>query len=202
MGAMAGRLPAQIQASPAVSDFPSWMAAEQRRIFLLCCRMLQDRDEADMATQDTFLKAHRALAKGAAGSPDDPGKWLTRIAVNTCLDRLRSRSWKFWKRRLSPDNEDTVLWMIRTRAPSPEDLVLARQIRKRLHEAVHQLSPRQRAVFLLKHYDDRRLEEIADILGLDLGTVKAHMARALARLRVLLRDLYGLEPAANQRHGV
>ncbi len=88
------------------------------------------------------------------------------------------------------------------RAPDPKDLVLAHQIRKRLHEAVHQLSPRQRAVFLLKHYDDRRLEEIAEILGLDLGTVKAHMARALARLRVLLRDLYGLEPAANQRHGV
>ena len=52
------------------------------------------------------------------------------------------------------------------------------------------LSARQRSVFVLKHYEDRSLEEIAGILNLDVGTVKAHMARAVAKLRTELRDLY------------
>jgi RNA polymerase sigma-70 factor (ECF subfamily) len=193
MGAMAGRLAAQSVATVDVGSFSSWMASEQRRIFALCCRMLEDRDEADIATQNAFLKAYRALDGPNAFSPDDPAKWLTRITVNTCLDRLRSRSWKFWRRRPPAHDEEVILKMAPSAAPSAEDDVFARQIDKRLQEALAQLSPRQRAVFLLKHYEDRRLDEIAEILQLDLGTVKAHMSRALAKLRVLLRDLYSGE---------
>lgn len=193
---MAERLAAQPNASVHVGNFSSWMASEQRRIFGLCYRMLEDRDEADIAAQDTFLKAYRALESPNANSPDDPAKWLTRIAVNTCLDRLRSRAWKFWKRRPKQEDEEAILRMAASRTTSAEDEVFAHQISKRLDEALRQLSPRQRAVFLLKHYEDRRLEEIAEILQLDLGTVKAHMARALARLRTLLRDLYVAEGRA------
>ena len=79
-----------------VSDFGAWMACEQRRVFSLCLRLLQDQDEADSATQDAFLKAYHALKKEDAKDLDDPSRWITRIAVNTCLDRLRSRKWRFW----------------------------------------------------------------------------------------------------------
>ena len=190
MGVVANRLDAHVNIDSSIQDFSGLMATEQRRIFLLCFRMLRDRDEADMATQDTFIKAYQAAGKSNAQHIEDPAKWLTRIAVNTCLDRLRSRSWKLWKRRPKPEDEKIILEMTSTSAPSSEDLVFARQIEKRLTEALEQLSPRQRAVFLLKHYEDRRLEEIAEILQLDLGTVKAHMSRALAKLRGLLKDLY------------
>jgi RNA polymerase sigma-70 factor (ECF subfamily) len=166
------------------------MVTEQRRVFLLCYRMLRERDEADSATQDVFLKAFKALQQPAAKEIDDPAKWLTRIAVNTCLDRLRSRSWKFWRSRPRPDAEAVILTMARSGGPSAEDEMFARQIEQRLGEALERLSPKQRAVFTLKHFEDRRLEEIAEIMGLELGTVKAHMARALAKLRDLLRDLY------------
>ena len=88
------------------------MTSEQRRIFLLCRRMLQDADEADSTTQDVFLKAYRALAKRAETDDlDNPGKWLTRIAVNTCLDKLRSKSWKLWHRRPPPQDEELILQM-------------------------------------------------------------------------------------------
>lgn len=196
---MAERLAAQSYASVHVENFASWMASEQRRIFALCCRMLEDRDEADIATQDSFFKAYRALETPGAASPNDPAKWLSRIAVNTCLDRLRSRSWKFWRRRPRREDEETILQMAASRNPSAEDQAYAREIEKRLQEALGQLSPRQRAVFLLKHYEDRRLEEIAEILQLDVGTVKAHMARALAKLRALLKDLYGPEGRAKEQ---
>jgi RNA polymerase sigma-70 factor (ECF subfamily) len=183
-------------AAPRVSEqilleFDAWVGREQRRIFLLCLRMMQDRDEADMATQDCFVKAHRALKNSGKMELDDPSKWITRIAVNTCLDRLRSRSWKLWRRRPSHDDETIILANTKESSPSAESKAFAGQIGARLQSALGELSERQRAVFLLRHYEDRKLEEIAEILGLDVGTVKAHMARAVAKLRAQLQDLYG-----------
>jgi RNA polymerase sigma-70 factor (ECF subfamily) len=171
-------------------DFDTWMLGEQRRVFLLCFRMLRDRDEADMASQDAFLKAYRSFENPGAAAIDDPSKWVTRIAVNTCLDRLRSRSWKFWKRRPAPADEEIILAMTSSPAPSPEDRAHAVEIGVRLQRALAKLSDRQRVVFVLKHFEDRKLEEIAEVLGVSVGAVKAHMARAVARLREDLRDLY------------
>jgi RNA polymerase sigma-70 factor (ECF subfamily) len=172
------------------SDFGGWMASEQRRVFALCQRLLQDTDEADSATQDTFLKAYQALHKADARELDDPARWLTRIAVNSCLDRLRSRKWQFWRRRPVPQDETATLALIRSTAPEAEDRYFAAQISSRLESALDRLSARQRAVFTLRHYDDLSLEEIGQLLGLDVGTVKAHMFRAVSKLRGELRDLY------------
>jgi RNA polymerase sigma-70 factor (ECF subfamily) len=173
-----------------IRDFGPWMTAEQRRIYSLCQRFLQDRDEADSATQDVFLKAFQALKRGGTDL-EDPARWLTRIAVNTCLDRLRSRKWQFWRRRPSSEDEQTILTMAASTSPEAEDRYFAGQIGERLNIALERLSPRQRAVFTLRHFEDLSLEEIGDMLGLDVGTVKAHMFRALAKLREDLRDLYG-----------
>jgi RNA polymerase sigma-70 factor (ECF subfamily) len=192
MGVMAGRLPVEAVATRTADEFRSWMVAEQGRIFALCYRFLQDRDEADTATQDTFIKAYKVFRDPGARELEEPGKWLTRVAVNTCLDRVRSRSWKFWKRRPNAADEELVLATTASREPSAEDRLFAREIEQRLAAALERLSPRQRAVFVLRHYEDKRLDEIAEILGLDNGTVKAHMARALAKLRELLKDLYGM----------
>jgi RNA polymerase sigma-70 factor (ECF subfamily) len=176
-------------------DFDAWLQAEQRRVFLLCFRLLGERDEADTVTQDVFLKAYRALSPGAA-EVADPARWLTRVAVNACLDRLRSRRWRFWRQRPAPDDEQAILALARDRGPSAEDRVFAAEISRRLAVALDGLSPRQRSIFILKHSEDRSLEEIADILKLDVGTVKSHMARALVKLRIELRELY--LPAASK----
>ena len=75
--------------------------------------------------------------------------------------------------------------------PEAEDRYFAGQIHQRLEAALDRLSPRQRAAFTLRHYDDLSLEEIGTLLDLDIGTVKAHMHRAVVKLRHELRDLYG-----------
>jgi RNA polymerase sigma-70 factor (ECF subfamily) len=173
-----------------VSEFGAWMASEQRRVFSLCVRLLQDQDEADSATQDVFLKAYQALKKDDTRELDDPARWITRIAVNACLDRLRSRKWQFWRKRPSPADETAVLSIARSKAPEAEDRYFAGQISARLDAALERLSARQRAVFTLRHYEQRSLEEIGTLLDLDIGTVKAHMFRAVSKLRVELRDLY------------
>jgi RNA polymerase sigma-70 factor (ECF subfamily) len=175
-------------------DFAAWMAVEQRRVFLLCFRLLGERDEADTAAQEVFLKAYQAINRQDGMPVEDPTRWLTRIAVNTCLDKLRSRRWRFWHRRPNPDEEQAVLASVISGAPNAEDRVFAQEIAARLRLALDKLSLRQRAVFVLRHYEDRSLEEIAALLKLDVGTVKAHMSRALAKLRLELRDLYGRQP--------
>jgi RNA polymerase sigma-70 factor (ECF subfamily) len=189
MGVMAERFAnLETARTDSVPEFGALMLSEQRRIFLLCFRLLQDRDEADSATQDVFLKAYRALKKEPA--LDQPSHWLTRIAVNTCLDRLRSRRWQFWRKRPNSEDESVILGAAADVGPSAEDQLFARQIESRMTIALGALSDRQRAVFTLKHYEDRSLEEIAGLLTVDVGTVKAHMARAVAKLRNELQDLY------------
>jgi RNA polymerase sigma-70 factor (ECF subfamily) len=191
IGVMAENIEGEACANLEVRNFGSWMASEQRRIFLLCRRMLQDPDEADSATQDVFLKAYRALAKRAEDDDlDNPGKWLTRIAVNTCLDKLRSKSWKLWQRRPAPEDEEVILQMTAGSDPDAERLLFAKQIQQRLDAAQAKLSERQRVVFALRHYEALALEEIAEVLKLDVGTVKAHLFRALSKMREELKDLY------------
>ncbi len=190
MGVMADRLEARLEVLADTRDFGSWMASEQKRIFLLCRRMLQDVEEADSATQDTFLKAWQALKRPESKELDDPSKWVTRIAINTCLDRLRSRRWQFWRKRPLPEDEAAVLSMAASADPNAERRVLAREIVERLERALDKLSSRQRAAFTLRHYEDRSLAEIAGILDLDVGTVKVHLFRAVEKLREELHDLY------------
>lgn len=189
MGALADQLVAVSGKAAPVTNFAGWMISEQRRIFLLCRRMLNDPDEADSTTQDVFFKAYKAL-QTQAEAVDDPAKWVTRIAVNSCLDKLRSKRWQFWRRRPDAEDEERILLMAASTSPDAEDRVLAGEVGERIEAALAKLSDRQRAVFTLRHFEDLRLEEIAAVLGLDVGTVKAHMARALAKLRVELSDLY------------
>jgi len=190
MGVMASPLAAEMEAGAYQRDFEVWMRSEQKRVFLLCYRMLGQRDEADTATQEVFLKAFRALSRPGA-QPENPDRWLTRVTVNACLDRLRSRRWQFWRKRPNQDDEGVILAQAASSAPTAEDEIFAREIAERLSEALGKLSSRQRSVFVLKHYEDRSLDEIAEILKVNVGTVKAHMARAVAKLRLELRDLYG-----------
>lgn len=191
IGAVAEELPGTVS-GVRLGDFGRWMTAEQKRVYLLCRRMLQDPGEADCATQDIFLKAYTALKRAEIETedPEAQGRWLTRIAVNTCLDRLRSKSWKIWQRRPAAEDESAIMRTVASIEPDAERRLFAREIQKRLELALRKLSGRQRAVFCLRHYDGLALEEIAAALKLDQGTVKSHLSRAIAKLRDELRDLY------------
>jgi RNA polymerase sigma-70 factor (ECF subfamily) len=173
-----------------IAGFALWMASEQRRIYRLCLRMLGSDHEADSATQDAFLKAFRTLQRSPETVIEDPAKWLTRIAVNTCLDQLRSRRWQFWRRRPSAAEEAAAFERAQANSTSAEDLLAARDLSRRITAALEKLSSRQRAVFVLRHEDGKSLDEIGELLNLDVGTVKGHMGRALRKLREELKDLY------------
>jgi RNA polymerase sigma-70 factor (ECF subfamily) len=128
--------------------------------------------------QEAFVKAFCAAPRwdGAA----EPAPWLSRIAVNLAIDR-----WRRNRRRadtFSPLAEDDhAATLADTRRP-PDDGVQARETAERLRAALATLPDRQRAVVVLRHYQELSLAEIAQTLGMSLGTVKSSL-RALTRMR-------------------
>ena len=143
----------------------------------------------DVETLNAIFRSAHSI-KGGAGSFGLTSLVRFTHALENLLDRLRSRKWQFWRRRPSPEDEQAILSMAASTAPESEARYFAGEIGTRLNVALMKLSPRQRSVFTLRHFEDMSLEEIGNLLGLDVGTVKAHMFRAVTKLRAELRDLY------------
>jgi RNA polymerase sigma-70 factor (ECF subfamily) len=156
----------------------------QDRIYNLCVHLLGNRAEADDMAQATFLKAYRNLGKYQPKAA--LYTWLYRIAVNTCLDHLRRPLFESIFRR-SPSGEEFVLDHPST-APSPEKNLENTQLHKALRNALGKLSPKLRAVIVLKELEGLAYEEIAATLEISLGTVKSRISRARSELQGLLQE--------------
>lgn len=163
------------------------MERHYRRIYRVALSYLRDPDEALDVVQETFVKAFQHAARWDARS--EVGSWLTRIGINQAIDRYR----RVRRRRRSEEpladgpGDHDARWS--DAAPSPEREVMGREMGARLAGALRGLPERQRAVVVLRHYEEMTLEEIADTLGLSLGTVKSSLHRAIHRLRDRLREL-------------
>ena len=168
--------------------FEYFVRRYQRRITRVAYRLLKDVGEADSAAQESFLRAYQSLDQFREGSTFET--WLTRICINWCKDRLKRRRLVlyFHERPAEPEDSgprDTVPHP----DPSPERRTLSREIRDRLRAAMTALSPRQRTVFVLKHFEELSIPEIAELTGLDNGTIKSHLFRAAQKMRERLEDL-------------
>ena len=110
--------------------------------------------------------------------------WLMRIAINVLKDHWRNRRMQFWRqtRTNAVDADEASEWLP-SEESSPEQQLLARERVKHVWRAVDRLSGRQRTVFLLRYVDEMEIAEIATATGLSDGTVKAHLSRAVSRVR-------------------
>jgi RNA polymerase sigma-70 factor (ECF subfamily) len=152
----------------------------QARIMRLCRLLLKDSQEAEEAVQEVFLKLVRA---GKAQEVNMVwAAWLTRVAVNTCRDRRRSRWWRWWQEESMELGE----MQIPTKDPNPEERIVSREERERIWSFFHKLSARQQEVFVLRYVDGWSGEEVAKLLGMTEGTVKRHLFRAVHSLRQAL----------------
>ncbi|HTO86161.1 MAG TPA: sigma-70 family RNA polymerase sigma factor [Thermoanaerobaculia bacterium] len=181
-----GRLLAEVRAGNAEA-FEHFVRKYQRKITRVAFRMLRDLAEADCAAQESFLRAYQNLDDFREGSTFET--WLTRICINWCKDRLkRRRIVLYFHQAPREEDESGPRDLTPHPAPSPERRALSREIRERLREAIDHLSPRQRAIFLLKHFEELSIPEIAEITGLDAGTVKSHLFRAAHKIRARLAE--------------
>jgi RNA polymerase sigma-70 factor (ECF subfamily) len=170
--------------------FEYFVRRYQPRITRVAYRLLRDMGEADCAAQESLLRAYQNLGEFREGSTFET--WLTRICINWCKDRLKRRRLVFYFHQApGRDEDDEEAGPRNTVAaddPSPERRAISREIRERLRRAMEVLSPRQRTVFVLKHFEELSIPEIADLTGLDSGTVKSHLFRAANKIRERLGD--------------
>ena len=174
-----------------VDAFEYFVRTYQKRLTRFVFTLLRDPAEADAAVQDVFVKAFRALPefKGEAAFET----WITRIVINTVRDLIRRRRPVVTFSELRADDDEDGPEIPPALDPadgtSPERDLLAGDVRRRIAEALLVLSPRQRAVFVMKHYEEKSIAEIGDATGLDEGTIKSHLFRAARKLRICLEDL-------------
>jgi RNA polymerase sigma-70 factor (ECF subfamily) len=153
-----------------------------RRVHALALRFCRDGWDAEDLSQEVWLRAFRSLDTFRAESSFYT--WLRRIAVNTFLNQRRAARSRFddaaWVEGGAADAETTES------APDAESALHERLLAGRVRDALHELSPQQRLVFLLKHDEGMTYEEIAHALSCSTGTVKKSLARAVAKLRARL----------------
>jgi RNA polymerase sigma-70 factor (ECF subfamily) len=167
--------------------FGELVTRHQRRIWMVC-RQYVGADEADAVAQDSLVKAYTSL-----GSFDGRAAfttWLTRIAINTCLDLIRRRK-REGLRVVAPDDEgeSKAVAQVADDMVDPEGRSIQRQAVNRLKECEEALPDRQREIFRLRFYAEMELEEIATALSVHVGTVKTQLHRAVHRLRRELGDV-------------
>lgn len=167
--------------------FGELVRLHQRRVYSVCRQYLGP-DEADAATQDVFVKVYSRLRSFDGRSAFST--WITRIAINTCLDRLR-RLKREGARVVAEEDEDTAdpLEHLPDGAADPEALLMQRQALERLGQCEGRLPAQQREVFRLRFYAELPLDEIADAIGVSVGTVKTQLHRAVHRVRQELGDV-------------
>jgi RNA polymerase sigma-70 factor, ECF subfamily len=154
----------------------------QRKIFRVAFAIVRDEVEADIVTQDTFVQAYTSLAKFEARAEFET--WLTRIAINRARDVLRRRRFVslFTTHETGGDDTEVMFEPVDER-PDAERQFASSQIRTAIDRAESQLSAQQKLIFRLRHYENLSLEDIADHLGLRSGTVRAHLFRAIHKIR-------------------
>ncbi len=179
---------AQARAGLSAEDFDAIVSEYQRGIYRLLLGLTRDQDTAASLTQDCFIRAFesRASFRGEASVKT----WLTRIAVNLARDHAKSRRQGFWRRMFASsgtEEHERAEAAVSSGEASADRALIAREQAATMWEIVERLSDRQREVFTLRFAEEMELAEIARTTGMNIGTVKAHLSRALARVREELK---------------
>jgi RNA polymerase sigma-70 factor (ECF subfamily) len=161
-----------------MAAFEELYRAHAGRLFNLVLRMTGSMSDAEDLLQDVFLQAYRKL--GSFRGDSSLGTWLYRLAVNQCLDFLRSRQGRMSRKTDSLDEDGAA----EPAAPAPA--VPASISRLDLERAIARLPEGCRAAFILHDVEGFGHQEVADILGVSEGTSKSQVHKARMKLRVLL----------------
>ncbi|MDR3751478.1 MAG: RNA polymerase sigma factor [Terracidiphilus sp.] len=169
----------------AAQEFSSVVEKHRLQIFRFLLASMRDVDLAETLTQECFLKAHRNWRSFRGES--SALTWLMRIAINLQKDHWRNRRIQFWRhtQTSSVDADEASEWLPSGERSAEQQLLAQEQV-KLVWKSVAGLSERQRTVFLLRYVEEQDLKEIAQATGLSEGTVKAHLSRALGKVRAEL----------------
>jgi RNA polymerase sigma-70 factor (ECF subfamily) len=163
-----------------------------RVVLRLALNITGSYEDAQDIYQEAFLRAYRNLSRFRFECSFYT--WIYRIATNLCLDHLRQKQLRnrdIIAERFTEPDEDSILDRVPDHRPStsPERAALSRELRDRIRMALGRLSPRERVVFELKHYQGLKLQTVATMLNTTENTIKNTLFRATHKLRVELAEL-------------
>ncbi len=160
--------------------------AYQGRVLGFVSRMLPSDEDALDVTQEVFIRAYRNLDR--FDSRSSLRTWLFKIAHNLCIDSARRRKRSFVLHSTAAGRPDESEWEFDDPSAGPEDLVLSDELRQVVSQAISEMSEKLREVLLLHEEQEMAYEEIAQTLGIPVGTVKSrlflargHLQKAVAR---------------------
>ena len=170
-----------------VNAFETLVVEYEKNVYAITQRMTGNAEDAADMTQETFIKAYNSLSSFRGDSKFSV--WLYRIATNVCLDFLRSRSRKLTV-SLSVEDEDgeEAQLEIADESQSPERLLERDLTRDAVRRGLKALAPEYRQILLLREIQGLGYEEIAEVLSLEVGTVKSRIFRARKRLCAFLTE--------------
>ena len=175
-----------------LSAFNRLVMAYQGTAYNVAYRVMGNADAAADSCQDSFIKAYKAIGQYRGGSFKS---WLLRIVTNTCYDQIRYKN-----RRPATSLEDLVEESedghgnLVSPNELPEEEMLRGELGELLQHAINQLPEDQRLVLVLSDVQQFSYQEIADIIGQPLGTVKSRLSRARQRVRDFLMKRTELLP--------
>ncbi|GGG07449.1 RNA polymerase sigma factor SigW [Paenibacillus abyssi] len=154
----------------------------QEKLYHMAYRMLSNRQEAEDVVQDTFLRVYNNLDRY-----DETMKfstWIYRIATNLCIDRLRKRKPSYSLDAESSDHEGLDGYsMIPSDDRTPESETLLSETQRIIHQAMDTLPAKYKSVMVLRYLQELSLQEIGDVLGMPVTTVKTRVHRGREFLR-------------------
>jgi RNA polymerase sigma-70 factor, ECF subfamily len=186
----------RVQTQDDESAFAQLVQRWEGPIQRLCVRMTGDAHEGQDLAQETFIRVFAKRREYQANGKFST--WLWRIALNLCYDQLRRRQ-RRQESSLEIVGEETncALEAVATAEPAPDTSLAMRERGELVRRALMQLSETYRTVLVLRHYEDLKFREIAEVLGVPEGTVKSRMVEALAQMSRLLTAIY---PATLVKH--
>ena len=164
----------------------------QRPVFSLIYRMVRDRERAEDLAQETFVKVFNHI--GSFNPKYKFSSWIFKIASNLTIDAIRKKdldtvSLDGSRNASTPDEVDATRITVESRDENPEEFVEAKELGEEIERAIGELRPEYRTAILLRHVEGRPYEEIAEIMGVPLGTVKTYIHRARGELKETLAHL-------------
>ncbi len=163
------------------------------RIYAMVLQLLRNSQDAEEVTQDAFIRAHRGLENFRGDSSFST--WLYQIATNLA----RNRYWYWFRRKrdksvsfdqtVGGDSDTTLAEIFQADIETPQDIAVTNEFQERVSAAMELLNVKHREVLVLRNVKSLSYEEIANELGISIGTVKSRIARA----RESLRDRLGNE---------
>lgn len=163
-------------------------------IYRLLLGILNNHDDAQELTQEVFLRAFQELPRLQVRH--SLGAWLRRTAINLAIDNLRRKKrvrFESLDAPLQSDEGEPIEWQIEDPNSDVMTLVQTRELSEAVQQALAQLNTIHRAVVVMHYMEAIPVEEVAESLGIPVGTVKSRLARARLALRELLKEFLSIE---------